>query len=291
MTLTDTRDPAATEPSASEESSQVGSGPAIETEAPAPPASEGIATPTAPAAEPPDPYRLPEDLDPAKLLESNPGLRRFIDSKAGEVGDRLSKKREAELERTIRERIEAERHQAYLDSLVDQDDLVGLGEIAKRQRLAERQAREQSHASTQVARHAEATLGQAVVSAFQTLPQHLQTILYNEDGVTFRRWAPGGSTADGIAELIRAAIDRGVEAGLRAKYPGLKADLAEAIQREKNGEALAEEPSPDTRNGAAISRVVTDRDIGRMTLPEYEALFDEKGRPRDGVDYRPQGRR
>lgn len=288
--LTDTRDPVAAEPSASAETGQTDSGAPAGTEATAPATPEGIATPTAPADGAPDPYRLADDLDYGKLVDTNPGLKRLLDSKAGEIGDRLSKRQAAELERRIREEIEQERRQQHLDSLVDQDDLVGLGEMLKRQRLDERQQRQQGQASQQVARHAEATLGQAVVTAFQTLPKHLQAILYAEDGQTFRRWAPGGTTADGIAEMIRTAIDRGVEAELRARFPGIKGSLEEAIRREQNGEVLGSESSPDTRPGAAAgTRTVTDADIGRMTLAEYEAIFDEKGRPRDGVVYRPRG--
>lgn len=287
--LTDTRDPVTDQPGASAEAAQTDSSPAASPEATAPAPSEGIATPTTPAADPSDPYSSVGGLDPEKLLNAHPGLQRYLDSKAGEVGDRLSKKQADQLERQIRERIEAENHQRYLDSLVDQDDLVGLGEIAKRQRLEERQRTQQGQASQQVARHAEATLGQAVVTAFQTLPKHLQQVLYAEDGTTYRRWAPGGTQADGIAELIRTAIDRGVEAELRARFPGIKGSLEEAIRREQNGADLGGEPSPDTRPGAAAgTRVVTDADINRMTLAEYEAMFppERKGAPIDGVIYR-----
>lgn len=290
--LTDTQSPVAEQPSPSAEAAGSGPGPAASTEATAPAPSEEIATPTTPAADPSDPYSTVGGLDPDKLLEAHPGLRRYLDSKAGEVGDRLSKRQRAEIEREVREQLEAESHQKYLDSLVDQDDLVGLGELAKRQRLAERQAREQSHASQQIAQHAEATLGQAVVGAFSGLPNHLQAILYNEDGKTFRRWAPGGTVADGIAEMIRTAIDRGVDAEVKRRFPGLKASLEQTVQLERNGAALGEEPSPDTRPGAPIgNRVVTDADIRRMNQAEYDALFppDRKGLPADGVIYRPRG--
>lgn len=291
--LTDTPSPVAEEPGASAEAAQTGPSPATSPEATAPAPSEGIATPTTPAADPSDPYTAAGGLDPEKLLEAHPGLKRYLDSKAGEVGDRLSK-RQVEQERArIREEYEREQHQRYLDSLVDQDDLVGLGELAKRQRLAERNQRQQSEASQQVARHAEATLGQAVVGAFSSLPNHLQAVLYNEDGKTFRRWAPGGTVADGIAEMLKAAIDRGVDAEIKRRFPGVKSALEEAVQRERNGAALGEEPSPDTRPGApAGTRVVTDRDLRNIrSMAEYDALFppDRKGLPADGVIYRPNG--
>jgi len=288
--LTDTQIPVADQPGASAQTTDTGPSPAANTEATAPAPSEGIATPTTPAADTPDPYSSVGGLDPERLLEAHPGLRRYLDSKAGEVGDRLSKRQRGEIEQQVRQQLEAESHQRYLDSLVDQDDLVGLGELAKRQRLAERQQRDQSHASQQISRHAEATLGQAVVSAFSTLPNHLQAVLYAEDGKSFRRWAPGGSTADGIAEMLGAAIKAGVDHELRRLSPAQKAAIAEALQRERNGEALGGEASPDTRPGAPPrTRIITNADIARMTAAEYAVAFPRPNVPADGVDYRPNG--
>lgn len=289
--LTDTPSPVADQPSPSAEAAQSGPSPAASTEATAPAPSEGIATPTTPAADPSDPYSSVGGLDPDKLLEAHPGLRRYLDSKAGEVGDRLSKRHEATLRQQIREQYEQEQRERQLDSLVDQDDLVGLGEHLKQQRLAQRQATQQGQYSQQIASHAEATLGQAVVGAFSGLPKEVQAVLYAEDG-RFRRWAPGGSVADGIAEMLKAAIDRGVDAEVRRRFPHLKSSIEEAAQRERNGSALGDEPSPDTRPGAPVgTRVVTDADIRRMNAAEYDALFppDRKGLPADGVIYRRGG--
>jgi len=288
--LTDTRDPVAAEPSASAEAAPSGSSPAPRSEATAPAPSEGIATPTTTAADPSDPYAAVGGLDPDRLLDAHPGLKRLLDSRAGEVGDRLSKRREAELRAQIREEYEHEQRQRHLDSLVDQDDLVGLGEIAKRDRLAQRRAREQDHAGQQIADHADATLGQAIVTAFHRLPNHLQALLYAENGKDYRRWAPGGTRADGIAELIHTAISHGVEAELKRRFPGLKATTEEAITREINERMLAGEPSPDTRpGGPAGARVVTDADIRRMSPAEYVAVFPRPNVPADGVVYRPNG--
>ena len=288
--LTDTQIPVADQPGASPETTGASSGAVADTEAAAPAPSEGSATPTTPAAEAPSPYSLPDDLDLEQLVERNPGLKRYVDSKAGAIGDRLSKRQRGEIEQQVRQQLEAESHQRYLDSLVDQDDLVGLGELAKRQRLAERQQRDQSQASQQISRHAEATLGQAVVSAFSTLPNHLQAVLYAEDGKSFRRWAPGGSTADGIAEMLGAAIKAGVDHELRRLSPAQKAAIAEALQRERNGEALGSEASPDTRPGAPPrTRIITNADIARMTAAEYAVAFPRPNVPADGVDYRPNG--
>lgn len=279
------------QPGPSEESPS-GSSPAAPSEAPAPATPPADAPAEAPAAEAPDPYSAAKSLDPHKLLAAHPDLARLVDAKAGEVGDKLYRRREPELTAQLRAQLEAERHQAYLDSLVDQDDLVGLGEEAKRRVLADRQQRQTLTGQQQVARHAEAILGQAVVEAFASLPPPVQSVLYDADGTTYKRWAPGGTTAQGIAELVRAAYERGVDVGIKERLPQVKAEVRAAVVRELNGDALEGEPSPDTRPGATGGgRVVTDADIGRMTLQEYDALFEENGAPKPGVLYRPGRRR
>jgi hypothetical protein len=53
-------------------------------------------------------------------------------------------------------------------------------------------------------------------------------------------------------------------------------------------EVNGSEPVPEREGGTPSRvRVVTDEQVAAMSLREYDALFDENGRPRPGVQHRP----
>jgi hypothetical protein len=110
-----------------------------------------------------------------------------------------------------------------------------------------------------------------------TLPE---TIQRDVAGKTF---GEGKGYAEGVQEYLayvtESAIKLGVERGLQERESALR----KSVLSEVNGN----EPVPEREGGTPTRvRVVTDEQIAAMSLTEYDALFDENGHPKPGVQHR-----
>jgi hypothetical protein len=91
------------------------------------------------------------------------------------------------------------------------------------------------------------------------------------------------SFEDYLDATVQAAVShrlpRDVEAEIKKRQPALhKAELSATV---------GAEPSPERESGPSPGvREITDAEIERMSLAEYERLFDDNGHPRNGVRLR-----
>jgi len=115
----------------------------------------------------------------------------------------------------------------------------------------------------------------------QTLPAEVQATV---QGKTF---APGRSYAEGVAEYLGAVteaavshrLNEAVEQELKRREPALR----KAWLSESNGA----QPVPELDGGRpASAREITDEQVDRMSLAEYDTYFDEQGQPRPGTRVR-----
>jgi hypothetical protein len=112
------------------------------------------------------------------------------------------------------------------------------------------------------------------VVAFQkNLPEAIQK------EVASKSFGVGKGYAAGVAEYMEAVSEARVKLELQKRESALR----KSLMAELNGD----EPVPE-RDSGTPSRVreVTDEQIAAMSLREYEALFDENGRPKPGVRHR-----
>jgi hypothetical protein len=112
-----------------------------------------------------------------------------------------------------------------------------------------------------------------IVQFQKTLPEAIQKKIA---GKTF---GAGKGYAEGVAEYVAAIVDEAVELGVSKRESALR----KSVMSEINGD----EPVPERDSGTpGRVREVTDEMIAAMTLREYEALFDENGKPKPGVRHR-----
>jgi hypothetical protein len=97
--------------------------------------------------------------------------------------------------------------------------------------------------------------------------------------VSGKAFGAGKSHAEGVAEYLSFVVDRAVKLGLDKRESALRKSMLSEI----NGD----EPVPERDSGTpGRVREVTDEQVAAMSLAEYEALFDENGRPKPGVRHR-----
>jgi hypothetical protein len=175
----------------------------------------------------------------------------------GNVADRRVKALQAKQERDAQEK-------AKLDAAAN-NDLYTLGEMTQRelqQQLASQQA------------------AQAAVPFMDgvTLFQKSRDPAVQRE-VSGKTFGAGKSHAEGVAEYLSSVVDTTVELELKKRESALR----KSMMNEINGD----EPVPERDSGTpGRVREVTDEQIAAMSLKEYEALFDENGRPKPGVRHR-----
>jgi hypothetical protein len=175
----------------------------------------------------------------------------------GNVADRRVKALQAKQERDAQEK-------AKLDAAAN-NDLYTLGEMTQRelqQQLASQQA------------------AQAAVPFMDgvTLFQKSRDPAVQRE-VSGKTFGAGKSHAEGVAEYLSSVVDTTVELELKKRESALR----KSMMNEINGD----EPVPERDSGTpGRVREVTDEQIDAMSLKEYEALFDENGRPKPGVRHR-----
>jgi len=190
---------------------------------------------------------------PTELLEKDERL-------SGIIGSRSDTRARDILRQQERDRLE----QAKRDAAA-QNDLYTLGE------LAQREYQQQGLQASQQDQYA--PMMDVITRFQQTLPEDIQRQVA---GKTFGEGRPWG---EGLQEYLTYLVDSATEHRLRERESALR----KAILSEVNGS----EPVPEREGGTpARVRVVTDEQVDAMSLREYDALFDENGHPRPGVQHR-----
>jgi hypothetical protein len=190
---------------------------------------------------------------PAEAFEKDPTISGVI----GVRVERRIKELQAQQERAAQER-------AKLEAAAN-NDLYTLGEMTQREL--------QGQLASQQAAQAAGPFMDGIVQFQKTLPEAIQKKIA---GKTF---GAGKGYAEGVAEYVAAIVDEAVELGVSKRESALR----KSVMSEINGD----EPVPERDSGTpGRVREVTDEMIAAMTLREYEALFDENGKPKPGVRHR-----
>jgi hypothetical protein len=199
-----------------------------------------------------------DPIEAFKLLTKNlPGnVTDTDDYVRGWVGQKVDlTRRKQEREATEKAKLEAAAN----------NDLYTLGEMTQREL--------QTQIASQQATQAAVPFMDGVTLFQKGLPE---TIQREVSGQTF---GAGKSHAEGVAEYISFVVDKAVDLGVAKREAALRKSLLSEI----NGD----EPVPERDSGTpGRVRDVTDEQIAAMSLKEYEALFDENGRPKPGVRHR-----
>jgi len=175
----------------------------------------------------------------------------------GNVAERRLKTLAARQEREAAER-------AKLDAAAN-NDLYTLGELTQREL--------QQQLASQQAAQAAGPFMDGVVAFQQGLPEAIQK------EISGKAFGQGKSHAEGVAEYLSFIVDRATKLE--------RSKLESAIRKSVLSEINGDEPVPERDSGTpGRVREVTDEMIAEMSLREYEALFDENGRPKPGVRHR-----
>lgn len=180
-----------------------------------------------------------------------------ISGLVGRIGDRRARQL---LEQQARAAAEQRKMEAAANN-----DLYTLGEITQQEMQAPLQQRQQAESAQ--------PFFEGVVQFQRTLPEAIQR------EVSGKAFGEGKSYAEGVAEYMAFVVDRAAKLE-RAK---IESAVRKSVMSELNGD----EPVPERDSGTpGRVREVTDEQIANMSLAEYDALFDENGRPKPGVRHR-----
>jgi hypothetical protein len=238
-------------------------------------AEGGVESPTPPPealpessepSEPPDWRQATEPLEAFKLLAKqlpSEALQRD-ETLSGLIGSRADIRAREIIRQQQREAVEQQKREAAANN-----DLYTLGELAQREYQQQQQAAHGAEVSQ--------PFMEGVSRFQQTLPEAVQK------EVAGKTFGEGKGYAEGVQEylsyLTASAIKLGVERELQARESALR----KSVLSEVNGN----EPVPERENGTPSRvRVVTDEQVAAMSLAEYDALFDENGHPKPGVQHR-----
>ena len=196
---------------------------------------------------------------PIDELEKNPTI-------AGWLGDMGNKRARAIIAKADADRAE----QAKRDAIA-KGDLYALGQLA----------------APEVQQRALADYQQSQVSPFMQGVEAFQRTLPPEvqQAVSGRSWP--GSPAEGVSAylgaIVEAAISHRLNDAVEGEIKKREPALRKAFLSGTNGSAQV----PELDGGPAQSvREITDDQIAAMSLREYDAMFDEDGRPKAGVRVR-----
>jgi len=206
------------------------------------------------AKDPTEALRLLAKNLPRDQLEKDDVMSGLI----GQIADRRSRDLLAKQERDRQD-------QAKLEASAN-NDLYTLGEMTQREL--------QAQLASQQAAQAAGPFMDGVTLFQKDLPEAIQK------EVSGKAFGAGKSHAEGVAEYLSFVVDRAVKLGLDKRESALR----KSMLSEMNGD----EPVPERDSGTpGRVREVTDEQIAAMSLAEYDALFDENGRPKPGVRHRP----
>jgi hypothetical protein len=152
-----------------------------------------------------------------------------------------------------RDRVEQQKREAAANN-----DLYTLGELTQRDYAGQIQA--------QQAQQNAAPFMASVENFQRTLPDQVQKRV-------------SGQQFESVEHYLKVLTDEAVKLEIQRHESALR----KSILSEMNGD----EPVPERENGTPSRvREITDEQIANMSLTEYEALFDEHGRPKSGVRHR-----
>jgi hypothetical protein len=222
---------------------------------------------TPPASTPPDPYADIASLDHTELIKRHPQLRDTVAGYEGRI-----KQHQGE-----RERIRAEAR-AELETEQEERRLSDLRKSNPYQYVEELEAREQAD---QLSKSQQAQV-HSVVGDFDGI---LRAQLGRLPDATRRELAARdyGSDLDARSKFLEAVMESYAEHKVTEAREAWKTQDREAFGTEVRGEAALRYQLDTGAGTPPGARVLTDEDIARMDLPEYEKYFDEHGEPRDGV--------
>lgn len=207
------------------------------------------------ATDPVEQFKILSKNLPRDVLERDEVISGLVGHKADAM---LRARQQAEIERQKRE-------------AAQNNDLYTLGELTQRE-LQEREAQAQQAAANQ-----SGTFMDGVVLFQQSLDRTLQ------EKVAGRTFGEGKGQAAGVAEYLQFLHDESVKLGVERELQRRESALRKSVLSEVNGD----EPVPERESGTpGRVREVTDEQIEAMTMSEYNALFDENGRPKPGVRHR-----
>jgi hypothetical protein len=240
-------------------------------QAPEPAPDTPADTPEAPPEEAPEWWTAAREAkDPSeafKLLAKN--LPRDVLEKDETLSGLVGHKADALLRKRQQDAIEQQKREA-----AQNNDLYTLGELTQRE-LQEREAAAQQQRAA-----ADGGFMDGVVLFQSQLPEEIQRT------VAGRTFGEGKGQAAGVAEYLQFLSDERVklkEAELEREFQRRESALRKSVLSEVNGD----EPVPERESGTpGRVREVTDEQIEAMTIKEYDALFDENGRPKPGVRHR-----
>jgi hypothetical protein len=205
------------------------------------------------AASPEEAFALLAKNLPSEILEKDERLSGFIGSRSDQRARDLIRQQQREADERAKREAAAN------------NDLYTLGELTQReyqQQDAQRQTADQY------------TPLMDVIARFQaTLPEQIQR------DVAGKNFGEGKTWNEGALEYLAYLVDQSTKLRLSERESALR----KSILSEVNGS----EPVPEREGGTPPRvRVVTDEQVAAMSLREYDALFDENGHPRPGVQHR-----
>ena len=205
------------------------------------------------AASPEEAFALLAKNLPSDVLEKDERL-------SGLIGSRSDLRARELVRQQQRDADEQRKREAAANN-----DLYTLGE------LTQREYQQQGLAASQQDQYAPMM---GVIGKFQqTLPEPIQR------EVAGKNFGEGKSWEEGLQEYLSYLVDSATELRLKERESALR----KSILSEVNGS----EPVPEREGGTPSRvRVVTDEQVAAMSLREYDALFDENGHPRPGVQHR-----
>jgi len=198
---------------------------------------------------------------PIDELEKHPQI-------AGWFGDIANKRARSLIEKERQQALERERNEA-----VQRGDYYRLGELTAPE--------VQQQLSQQQAADAMTPFMDGVSRFQQSLPPDIQ------QQVQGKNYGVGKSYADGVAEYLGATVEAAVSHRLTAAVEAELKRREPALRKALLSETVGAEQTPERVDGRPTGvREITDEQIDRMNLEEYEQYFDDNGRPRNGVRYR-----
>lgn len=206
------------------------------------------------AKDPTEALRLLAKNLPSDQLSKDEVLSGLI----GQMGERRA--------RQLIDQQERDRQEQAKRDAASKGDLYALGELSQAEIL--------ERARAEAAQQASAPFMDGVTLFQKELPEAIQR------EVAGKTFGAGKGHAEGVKEYLAFITEEAVKLGVERELRKRESALRKSVMTELNGE----EPVPERENGTPTRvREITDVQIASMSNEEYDAYFDDKGRPKPGV--------